>query len=71
MHVQLPKQDIKVMAQSTFKITQYFKFMVEALEYVVYSNTVPSTSVFWAKSVDAAHAHLIPCAKYSTLIKGG
>ena len=38
--------------------------MVEALEYVIYSNTPSHMKVLWAKRIDAAQTFLIPVAKY-------
>ena len=55
---------IKLISRNQFN--QKFKLMVEAPEYVIYSNTRTYTRAHWTRSVDAAHDLLIHGAKYST-----
>ena len=49
------------------QLNQKLKFIIEALKYVIYSNTPSHTRVFWIRIVDATHAHLIYDVEYSIL----
>ena len=55
---------------SRSQLNQKLKLMVEALRYVIYSNTPHHTRALLARSVDATHVLLIHGAKYSTLNEG-